>query len=477
MKRCMGSGAREGEAVSGLATDLYQLTMAAGYQHHRMAGTRATFHLFFRRAPFGGAFAVAAGLADALESLTRLRFAAEDLDYLSRLESQSGAPLFSEGFIDRLRMFRVALDIDAVPEGTVVFPSEPLLRVSGDLLTCQLVETLLLSIVGYQTLVATKAARIKIAAAEAPVLELGFRRAHGPGAALAASRAAFVGGVDATSNVLAGRRYDIPVRGTHAHSWVMAFGDERRAFDAYAEAMPDDSVFLVDTYETQTGIGHAIAAAHAMRARGRALRAIRLDSGDLAELSKRARARLDAAGLEGVKIIASNDLDEHRISALRAASAPIDVYGVGTRLVTGGAQPSLGAVYKLGAIEEGGVWSPRMKISSDREKRSLPGRVAIRRHFRHGRPTHDVLYDVDQVPRVAAGESIDLLVPVMRGGAPTGRSPSLAALRERALGGVARLPAEVARLASPLRYSVNDDEGLASLRARLGDDAHQAKAS
>jgi nicotinate phosphoribosyltransferase len=468
---------RESERVSGLSTDLYQLTMAAGYHHHQMAGVRASFHLFFRRAPFGGSYAVAAGLADALGRLRGWSFGRDVIAYLASLEGPDGRPLFGASFLESLRGLSLALDVDAVPEGTVVFPMEPILRVTGDLLACQLVETLLLSVVGYQTLVATKAARIKKAAGGRPVLEFGFRRAHGPEAAIAASRAAFIGGVDATSNVLAARLHDIPVRGTHAHSWVMAFGDERRAFEAYAQAMPGSSVFLVDTYGTEAGIDNAIAVAQTMRAQGRELRAIRLDSGDLARLARLSRARLDAAGLDTVRIIASNDLDEHTISALVASGAPIDAFGVGTRLVTGGNQPALGAVYKLGAVEEGGAWSPRMKLSSDPAKSSLPGRVGIARHFDDdGRPTHDVLYDAD-APPADTGDAEVLLEPVMRGGALVEDLPSPREARARALGGVARLPAEVARLASPLRYSVQLDESLALLRERLSGEAHRAKAS
>jgi len=458
----------------GLATDLYQLTMASAYRHHAMAERRACFHLFFRRAPFGGAYAIAAGLADVVRLVEEFGYEEEDLEYLSTLQGADGATLFGASFLDHLRTLRLDVDIDAVPEGTAVFPGEPLLRVTGSLLACQLLETPLLSIIGFQTLVATKAARVKHAAGDRPVVELGFRRAQGLDGALSASRAAYLGGADATSNALAGRLHGIPVRGTHAHSWVMAWGDERRAFDAYAEAMPGASIFVVDTYDTERGLDNAVAAGLEMRKRGDDLLGVRLDSGDLAALAALARKRLDEAGLTEAKIFASNDLDEHAILALIEAGAPIDAFGVGTRLVTGGDQPALGAVYKLGAIERGGVWSPRMKLSSDHAKSSLPGRIGVHRHREGGRPTHDVLFDLDGA---SSKSRADLLERVVRGGGLAALLPPLGASRERALSEVSALPAKVARLTRPERYSVRQGESLSALRERLAPAARPAKAS
>ena len=287
-----------------LLTDLYELTMAYGYWKSGTADHEAVFHHVFRHNPFGGGFTVACGLAYAVDYLERLTFAPEDLAYLAEVRGADHEPLFPPDFLDHLRDFRFRCDVDAVPEGTVVFPHEPLVRVRGPLLAAQLVESALLNFVNFQTLVATKAARVCLAASGEPVLEFGLRRAQGIDGALAASRAAYIGGCAATSNVLASRLFGIPVRGTQAHSFVMAFDDERAAFEAYAAAMPGNSVFLVDTYEAKGGVRNAIAAARALRARGGTLLGIRLDSGDLAYLSIEARRALDEAGFSEAAILA-----------------------------------------------------------------------------------------------------------------------------------------------------------------------------
>lgn len=383
----------------GLLTDLYQLTMA--YGHHR-AGTAdrvASFSMFFRRAPFGGSYALAAGIDEALTMLEELAFDAGDLHFLSGLTGADGAPLFDAAFLDRLGRFRFRGDVEAVAEGEVVFPHEPLVRVTGPVLDAQLAETLLLNVVNFQTLVATKAARVVHAAAGRPVVEFGLRRAQGPDGGLSASRASYLGGCAATSNVLAGKLYGVPVRGTHAHAWVQFFGDEREAFARYADALAGNVVYLVDTYDTLGGVRHAIEAARGLgqptEARpAKPLLGIRLDSGDLAALSRQARALLDEAGLAGTKIYASNDLDEHAIAALVAGGAPIDVFGVGTRLVTGGDQPALGGVYKLTAVHEDGRFVPRIKKSEDPNKASWPGRLAVQR-FAEAGAISDVLVDID----------------------------------------------------------------------------------
>ena len=269
----------------GLLTDLYQLTMAYGYWKTGRHDQESVFHLFFRKHPFGGGFTVAAGLATVVEYLAGLRFDPEDLAYLASLQGNDEQPLFETAFLDYLAQMRLACDVHGIPEGTVVFPHEPLLRVTGPLLQAQLLETALLYIVNFQTLVATKAARVNLAARGEPVLEFGLRRAQGIDGALAASRAAYLGGCYATSNVLAGRLFGIPVRGTHAHSWVMCFDDELEAFRAYARVMPNNCVFLVDTYNTLDGVRHAIEVGKEMRQQGREMIGIRLDSGDLAWLS------------------------------------------------------------------------------------------------------------------------------------------------------------------------------------------------
>lgn len=382
-----------------LLTDLYQITMAAAYFEDGRADDRASFQLFFRKAPFGGRGAVACGLATAVEYLERLRCDESDIAYLRTLVDAKGHALFSERFLNHLRTRSYALDLEALPEGTLVFPNEPILRVTGPLLVAQLVETALLAIVNFQTLIATKAARVVEAAAGDPVIEFGARRAHGLDGALAASRAAYIGGCRATSNVLAGKLFGIPVRGTHAHSLVMAYGDELDAFRAYARALPDQCVFLVDTYDTIEGVKNAVKVGQELRLHGHELLGIRLDSGDLCDYSIRARQILDAGGFPNAVIYASSDLDDHIVRDLKARGAKIGAWGVGTSLVTGRPDGALGGVYKLAAIRDAGQeWVPRIKRSNDPVKTTIPGRVGIERRFDSatGRFLTDVLYDVDQ---------------------------------------------------------------------------------
>lgn len=414
-----------------LLTDLYQLTM--GFAHHR-AGTsaqRASFALYFRKAPFGGRFAVAAGIEEALAILAELRFEPSDLAYLSELTGADGVPLFDASFLSYLAAFRFRGDVDAVREGTLVLPHVPMMRLTGPVFDVQLAETVLLNTVNFQTLIATKAARIVRAARGRPVVEFGLRRAQGADGALAASRAAYLGGCAGTSNVLAGKLFGIPARGTHAHAWVQFFGDEEEAFARYIDALPGNVVLLVDTYETARGVDHAVAVGHALRARGKELLGIRLDSGDMDALARLARAKFDAAGLPSVKIYASNDLDEYAIEKLVKQGAPIDVFGVGTRLVTGGEQSALGGVYKLQAVEVKGAFAPRMKHSEEAAKASIPGRLGVVRCAR-GKGWVDVLYDidvdargVDELVEMRTGDALQgvdwrageaLLEPMMRGG-------------------------------------------------------------
>ncbi len=315
--------------------------------------------------------------------------------YLATLSGNDGRPLFEAAFLDYLRGLRLAVDVDAVPEGTAVFPHEPLVRVRGPMLHCQLLETPLLTIVNFATLVATKAARVALAARGDPVLEFGLRRAQGIDGGLAASRAAYVGGCHATSNVLAGKRFGIPVRGTHAHSWVMSFDDELESFEAYAAAMPNNCVFLVDTYDTLEGVRHAAAVGQRLQAAGHKMVGIRLDSGDLAYLSIEARKILDAAGLADAAILASNDLDERLIESLKQQGATIAVWGVGTKLVTAYDQPALGGVYKLGAIQDdAGAWHHKLKLSEQTAKTSTPGVQQVRRFFHaDGSADGDAIFD------------------------------------------------------------------------------------
>ena len=375
-----------------LLTDLYQLTMANGYWQSGRAEDEAVFHLFFRRAPFGGDAALACGASSVAQYLDALEFGQEDIAYLAALSGADGGALFSGAFLEALEGMRWSLDIAAVPEGEVVYAQEPLLRVRGPLWQCQIVESALLNLINFKTLIATKAARVCEAASGDQVLEFGLRRAQGIDGALAASRAAFIGGCDATSNVLAGKRFGIPVRGTHAHSWVMAFESEIAAFETYSSAMPNNCVFLVDTYDTREGVENAIRCAHQLREKGFEMLGVRLDSGDLAELSKMARERLVAAGFTRARIVASSDLDEHEIAKLKRAGARIDTWGVGTRLVTAFDQPALGGVYKLGALRRPGAdWQWSSKGSDEPGKASLPGILGLRRE-----PDRDVIFHSEQ---------------------------------------------------------------------------------
>lgn len=364
-------------------TDLYQLTMAYGYFKSGHAQKQSVFHMFFRKNPFGGGFAVAAGLTSLIELIENYRFESSDLEFLATLCGVDGKPIFSMDFLEYLSDLKLTVDIDAVAEGEIVFAHEPMVRVTGSLIECQLLETAILNFFNFQTLIATKAARVKLAAQGKPVLEFGLRRAQGPDGALTASRCSYLGGCDATSNVLAGRLYGIPVKGTHAHSWVMSYPGELAAFRQYAAVMPNNCIFLVDTYDTLSGVKHAIEVGEELREAGHELSGVRLDSGDLAYLSIEARNMLDAAGFCDSQIVASNDLDEAVIASLVEQGAMIDVWGVGTKLVTAEDQPALGGVYKLSCVRDsvGEAWQPRLKLSEQAIKISTPGIHQIRRYF------------------------------------------------------------------------------------------------
>jgi len=470
---------------SPLQTDLYQLTMAAAYWQAGKHEQESVFHLFFRRLPFKGGYAIAAGLAPVIEWLREFRFSASDIDYLAELKTKTGSPLFQKGFLDYLAALELKLNIDAIPEGNAVFPHEPLLRVQGPILHAQLVETALLNIVNFQTLIATKAARICHAAAGDPVLEFGYRRAQGPDGALLASRAAYIGGCESTSNVLAGKLYGIPLRGTHAHSWVMSFDDEQEAFNRYADAMPDNSTLLVDTYDTLLGVDRAIETAKKLRVRGHQLSGIRLDSGDLAWLSQQARTKLDAAGFPEVKIVASNDLDEHLIESLKFQQAKIDIWGVGTNLVTAADQPALGGVYKLTALRQpDGTWQPRIKLSEQRAKSSIPGRLQIRRFIQNGGFIGDAIYDLahgiqgpvtlidpDNPLRKKAvpadAHHIDLLQPILKNGQPIQEPDDLTDIRQRCRETIQHLHPGILRLTNPHTYPAGLEQDLHEKREAM----------
>lgn len=380
-----------------LLTDLYQLTMAQGYWETDKADTLSCFTMYFRENPFEGGFAIACGLAQVADMVDTFGFSESDISYLASLDAPGGGRLFKQDFLEYLMQLKLEVDIEAVHEGTVVFAREPLVRVTGPVLQCQLLETALLNCVNFQTLIATKAARVCMAA-DAPVAEFGLRRAQGAGGGLWASRASIVGGCSSTSNVLAGKLYGVPISGTHAHSWIGAFDSELEAFRAYARTMPSNCTLLVDTYDVLQGVENAIIVGKEMQERGEKLAGIRIDSGDLAWLSKVARKRLDEAGLEDCSIILSNDLDEYTIESLKAQGSQADAYGVGTRLATGYDQPTLGGVYKLSAIKNPltGKWEDRIKISEQIAKLTIPGVLNVRRYFdENGKAAGDMVYDIN----------------------------------------------------------------------------------
>ncbi|MDR0557856.1 MAG: nicotinate phosphoribosyltransferase [Treponema sp.] len=355
------------EHTSALFTDFYSLTMARGYWKNRMT-SRAVFEMFFRKQPFSGGFSIFAGLETLLERLKAFAFSPDDILYLRDLR------LFEDGFLDWLKDFRFKGSLWAMDEGTVVFPQEPLVRIEGDLIECQLVEGMALNAINFQSLVATKTARVWLASGKGAVMEFGLRRAQGPDGAMSASRAAFIGGACGTSNTLAGKEYAIPTLGTMAHAWIMAHESEESAFEAYAELYPDKTVFLIDTYDTlKSGAPNAIKVGRKLVEKGKNF-GVRLDSGDIHYLSIEVRKMLDAAGLTGATITVSNDLDETIIQALKDAGAPVNTWGVGTRMVTGGEEAAFTGVYKLAARDDGkGGFIPAMKFSDNPDKTTTPG--------------------------------------------------------------------------------------------------------
>jgi nicotinate phosphoribosyltransferase len=468
-----------------LLTDLYELTMAYGYFKSGMADREAVFHLTFRQQPFAGGYSIACGLGYAIDFLSNFRFEETDVAYLRELRGNDDRPLFDEAFLQFLSELTLRCDVDALPEGTVVFPHEPLIRVRGPILQAQILETALLNIINFQTLIATKASRICQAAKGDSVMEFGLRRAQGIDGALAASRAAYIGGCGSTSNVLAGKLFGIPVVGTQAHSWIMCFDDEEAAFERYAEVMPNNCVFLVDTYSTLEGVRKAIDVGRKLRQRGFEMIGVRLDSGDLAYLSIEARRMLDAAGFPKAVIIASNELDEHIITSLKLQGATIGVWGVGTKLVTAFDQPAMGGVYKLSALRGvDGRWQHKIKLSEQTLKISTPGVLQIRRFRRDGEYMADMIYDEDiGAPPQAVivdpadmtrrklvqpgAQYEDLLVPIFRAGRCVYDQPPIGELRRLAREQVEKFHPGVRRFVNPHEYPVGLERGLHSLRTDL----------
>ncbi|SMG17567.1 nicotinate phosphoribosyltransferase [Paenibacillus aquistagni] len=358
-----------------LHTDKYQINMMYAHWKQGTHNQNTVFEAFFRKMPFGNGYAVFAGLERIVEYMEKLHFSDEDIDYLREQEEQ-----YDEGFLEELRRFQFSGQMDAVKEGTLVFANEPLIRVEGRVFETQLLETAILNFMNFQTLIATKASRIKQVAKDDILMEFGTRRAQEADAALWGARAAYIAGFHATSNMLAGRRFGIPTKGTHAHAWVQSFASELDAFERFAEVLPDQVTLLVDTYDTlHSGIPNAITVAHELKSKGKRLSAIRLDSGDLAYLSIEARKMLDEAGLHDVQIVASNDLDENTIADLKMQGAKVTSWGVGTQLITASDQPSLGGVYKLVEREIEGRMEPTIKISANPEKVTYPGKKDVYR--------------------------------------------------------------------------------------------------
>ncbi len=469
-----------------LLTDFYEITMAYGFWKNNMHQRNAVFHLFFRKNPFEGGFAIACGLDYVIQFLQNFNFAPSDLDYLSGLKGNDDRPLFETGFLKYLETMQFECDVDAIREGTLIFPHEPIVRVKGPIIQCQLIESALLNFINFQSLIATKSARINLAAEGDPVMEFGLRRAQGVDGALSASRAAFIGGCNGTSNVLAGKQFNIPVLGTHAHSWVQAFDSELEAFEAFAQTLPNNTIFLVDTYNTPQGIDKAIVVSQKMKQKGHRIIGIRLDSGDLAYLSQLARKKLNAAGLQELSIVASNDLDEYLVASLKQQEAAIDSWGIGTKLVTAYDQPALGGVYKLSAMEQkNGDWLDRIKLSEQSIKVNIPGIQQVRRFYQEGKMVGDMIYDqrdtITNTARIIDPadptrtknldprrlENENLLVPVFRKGKCVFNIETVHHLQKRTSEQLQMLDRSIKRFVNPHFYPVGLEEQLYQKRLKL----------
>ncbi|MDR1619530.1 MAG: nicotinate phosphoribosyltransferase [Clostridiales bacterium] len=472
-----------------MLTDLYQLTMMNGYFAQDMRDNEAVFDMFFRQMPENRAYAVFAGLESVVRYIGALHFADEDIAYLR------GLGIFGEAFLKYLRDLRFTGDIYAVPEGTVVFPGEPILRVKAPIMEAQLLETAILNLINHQTLIATKASRVVYAANGQSVTEFGLRRAQGPDAGVYGARAAVIGGCDGTSNVMAGRIYGIPVKGTHAHSWVMSFPDEISAFRAYAKTYPGSCLLLVDTFDTlRSGVPNAITVFNELRAAGHEPIGIRLDSGDLAYLSKKAREMLDNAGFESTIIFASSDLDETVIRDLKLQGACIDAWGVGTRLITSSDCPALGGVYKLCAEVINGVIVPKLKRSDNPIKITDPGYKKVYRLYKkkNGKAIADLITledeSIDTTKPLRIFDPVQtwksmvvtdftaraLLQPIFIGGRQQYALPRIAKIQAYAKAELATIWDEYKRLLNPHTYKVDLSDKLYDLKQKLLRD-HQGE--
>lgn len=466
--------------VSALHCDLYELTMAQGYWVHSR-NTVVCFDMFIRKQPFQGGFTICAGIATAVEMICGLRFADDDITYLK------STGYFQDDFLSYLKGFRFTGELCAMREGQVVFPEEPIVRVRAPLIEAQIIEGVLLNVINYQSLIATKTARIYLASDKGTILEFGMRRAHGLDGALSASRAAYIGGASATSFVAAGKKYGIPVSGTMAHSWVMAFHDEAEAFEAFTAVYQHNIFLILDTYNSiKSGIREAIKIGHKLKKRGIGW-GVRIDSGDIQYISTKVRALLDNAGLHEAKIAISNELDEHIIHQLVTSNVPVDVWGVGTRLVTGHPDASLTGVYKLSAKQERGETIPMMKVSDNPQKSTNPGVKEVHRFYdSRGNPQADLITLVGE--RIATNEDImlhhpsmdyrkfkyyndgraePLLIPFLNNGEICRELPSLRDIRSFALNTLTQFDNAFLRLINPHIYRVSISTPLKQIKAQF----------
>ena len=477
-----------------LLTDLYQLTMLQGYFEEKQANETVIFDMFFRNNPHSGGYSVCAGLQQVIEYIEGLHFADEDISYLKTLN------LFSDKFLSYLKDFKFTGDIYAIPEGSVIFPKEPIMKIVAPIMEAQLIETALLNIINHQSLIATKASRVVFAANGDTVLEFGLRRAQGPDAGIYGARAAMIAGCFATSNVLAGQMFDVPIRGTHAHSWVMSFSDELTAFRKYANLYPNACILLVDTYDTlKSGVPNAIKVFNEMREKGIELKnyGIRLDSGDLSYLSKKARQLLDNAGFNDAIISASNDLDENLISSLKLQGAKISSWGVGTNMITSKDCPAFGGVYKLSAVYESDkkAFKAKIKLSENAEKNTNPGNKKIYRIY--DKDTKKIIADLICLEEETLNTSEELLlfdpldtwkktllpadtyytkellVPVFKNGNCVYQSPSVMEIREYCKEEMDTLWEESRRLEYPHRTHVDLSQKLWDLKNNLLNEYHK----
>ena len=470
-----------------LLTDFYELTMMQGYFHNN-ANETVVFDLFYRQNPDDGSYAVCAGLAQVIDYIKSLHFDYDDIDYLRNLGN------FDEDFLDYLASFHFTGDIYAITEGTVLFPREPLVKVIAPIMEAQLVETALLNLINHQSLIATKAARVCYAAKGGAVMEFGLRRAQGPDAGTFGARAAVIGGCIGTSNVICAKEFGIPALGTHAHSWIMSFGDELTAFRKYAELYPDNTTLLVDTYDTlRSGVPHAITVFQELREKNRMPEkyGIRLDSGDLAYLSKKARKMLDEAGFEDAAICASSDLDEYLIDSLLSQGARIDSWGVGTNLITSKNTPAFGGVYKLAAVEEDGDMKPKIKLSENPAKITNPGNKTVYRIYdkKTGKIRADYITLAEEVfdetkdlllfdpnatwkkTRLDGGtyEMKEILIPVFQNGQCVYETPSVMEIQKYCKEQLDTLWEETRRLINPQEVYVDLSDNLYQMKAALLD--------